>query len=68
MRIKELYETIESMKETHQFDDNATIKVMPSPIGGEMVEIGIIEDGTQIILSRQVECKRFNPVTGEDYD
>lgn len=66
MRIKELKETIEEMRQTHEFTDDAMIKVSPSPSGRTLVEIGVFEDGTQIILSREVEEGRYNPVTGEE--
>ena len=52
------------MRQTHEFTDDAIIKVSPSPSGRTLVEIGVFEDGTQIILSREVES--YNPVTGEE--
>lgn len=68
MRIKDLNKTIEDMRETHNFTDNATIRVSKAPNGADLVEIGVIEDGTQVILSREVELGGYNPITGEDYD
>ena len=66
MRIKELKETIEQMRQTHEFTDDAIIKVSPSPSGRTLVEIGVFENGTMIMLKREVKEGRYNPVTGEE--
>ena len=68
MRVKDLKKTIEDMRETHNFTDDAIIRVSKAPNGADLVEIGIMENGTQMLMSREVEPRSYNPVTGEDYD